>query len=141
MAGGPVLSGVGKHPPVNFLWEMGIAPASCSPSNRASGCNCEPSEGTANVSAATCTKWLCPQQSTRKLPSIYAGLVLVFSMFKDGPLPHGRCYVEGRFKFADELPLLLFKNLYFSSLLWKCSLNEAKDATRGFLRHAALSMC
>lgn len=41
-AGGPVLSGMEKHRSVNILClqEKGIAPASCSPSNRASGCDC-----------------------------------------------------------------------------------------------------
>lgn len=65
-----------------------------------------------------------------KVPSIYTGPVWAFSTFKDSPLPHGRCF-EGRFKFVDLL-LLLYKNLYFSSLLCKRSLNKAKDATGVF---------
>lgn len=47
-------------------------------------------------------------------------------------LPHGRCFIEGRFKFGDQIPLL-FAKLFFSFLLWKCSLNKAKeDATEIF---------
>lgn len=47
-------------------------------------------------------------------------------------LPHGRCFIEGRFKFGHQI-LLLFAKLFFSFLLWKCSLNKAKeDATEIF---------
>lgn len=93
-------------------------------------------------------KWECcdlcwvalSQRSTHKLPSIYTGPLLAFSMFKDGLLPHGRCFTEGTFKFVDQLPLLLFTNLYFFFLLWKCSLNKAKGATRVF-KTCHLSIC
>lgn len=77
----------------------------------------KPSEGTANVSAATRAQQLCPQQSTCKLPSIYAGPGLALSTFRDVPLPRSRCFTEGRFKFVDQLPLLLFTNLYFKLVL------------------------
>lgn len=100
------------------LREKGIAPASRSPSNRASGCYCFSALGRdCNVSIVTHAERLCPQQSTCKLPSLYAGPVPVSSAFKDVPLPRGRRFIEGRFKLVHQLPLFLFTNLYFRLVL------------------------
>lgn len=105
-----------------------VAPAT----ERAAGTALKASEETANASAVTsrvasspALSCLAAQHRCRTCTGI--------SSLKDVSLPHSRCFIEGRFKFGDQIPLL-FAKLFFSFLTWKCSLNKAKEDAAGIFK-------
>lgn len=120
-----------KHRPVNILClqEKGIAPASRSPSNR----------------ARLWRLWI-PQQRWQMGVLSAQGFApappclpaqqrcrICTGILKMSCSPHGGYFIEGRFKFGDQIPLL-FAKLFFSSLLWKRSLNKAKEDATGIFK-------